>query len=119
MSTMNAMTTSQPVVLTPEAVAALPLVPLGSLVGVTHRVMWRSDTSMSGVLTVEPGHRLGRHTHHANDHHMWVLQGRAAILGTELGPGSYVHIPSGVEHDIDGSATDGCTVLYLYLSPTS
>jgi len=119
MARMNPTTTSQPVVLTPEAVAALPLVPLGSLVGVTHRVMWRSDTSMAGILTVEPGHRLGWHTHHANDHHMWVLEGRATILGTELGPGSYVHIPSGVEHDIDASATGGCTVLYLYLSPTS
>jgi quercetin dioxygenase-like cupin family protein len=46
---------------------------------------------------------------------MWVIDGRATILGTELGPGAYVHIPSGVEHDIDAASTDGCTVLYLYL----
>jgi len=81
--------------------------------------MRRSDTPIAGILTVEPGHRLGWHAHHANDHHMWVLGGRATILGTELGPGSYVHIPSGVEHDIDTSATGGYTVLYLYPSPTS
>ena len=72
---------------------------------------------MAGVMTVEAGHRLGRHTHRGNHHHMLVLDGRATILGTELGPGSYVHIPSGVEYDIDASATGGCTVLYLYLSP--
>lgn len=46
---------------------------------------------------------------------MWVLEGHVTILGTELGPGFYVHIRSGVEHDIDASATDGCTVFYLYL----
>jgi quercetin dioxygenase-like cupin family protein len=30
-------------------------------------------------------------------------------------PGAYVHIPAGVDHDIDASATDGCTLYYLYL----
>ena len=44
-----------PVVLTPEAIEALPLEPLGRLEGVQHRVLWRDDTSMSGVLTVAPG----------------------------------------------------------------
>jgi len=78
-------------------------------------VLWRTDTSMAGVLTVEPGHHLGRHAHRANHHHVWVLDGAAVILDTELGAGSYVHIPSGVEHDIDASATDGCAVFYLYL----
>jgi hypothetical protein len=48
---------------------------------------------------------------------MWILDGRAIILGGELDPGSYVHIPGGMEHDIDASATDGCTLLYLCLSP--
>ena len=112
---MEPTTTRQPVVLTSEAIAVLPSVPLGPLEGVTHRVLWRNDASMAGVLTVEPGRHLGAHTHRANHHHMWVLDGRATILGTELGPGSYVHIPSGVEHDIDAARTDGCTVFYLYL----
>jgi hypothetical protein len=52
-----------------------------------------------------------------NHHHIWVLEGRATILGTEIGPGAYVHIPSGIEHDIDARATDGCTVFYLYIRP--
>ena len=52
---------------------------------------------MAGVLTVEAGRRLGAHAHRVNHHHLWVLNGRATILGTELGPGSYVDIPSGVE----------------------
>ena len=116
-SLVDSTTTAPPVVLTPEQVAVLPLVPLGTNAGVTHRVLWSSGTSMAGVMRVEEGHRLGVHTHRANHHHMWILDGRATILGSELDPGSYVHIPSGVEHDIDASATDGCTLLYLYLSP--
>jgi hypothetical protein len=47
-----------------------------------------------------------------------VLEGSADILGVEVGPGSYAHIPNGVDHDIDASATDGCTVFYLYLRPS-
>jgi mannose-6-phosphate isomerase-like protein (cupin superfamily) len=112
---METTTTPQPVVLTAEAIAALPIAPFGPLEGVTQRELWRTDTSMAGILTVEPGHHLGRHVHRANHHHMWVLQGRATILGAEVGPGAYVHVPSGVEHDIDARTTDGCTVFYLYL----
>src|SRR5205085_12378002 len=103
-----------PVVLSAAAIEGLAEVPLGSLDGVTHRVLWSDGASMSGVLTVAAGHRLGAHAHHANHHHMWVVAGRATILGTDLGPGGYVHIPVGVTHDIDASATDGCTVFYLY-----
>ncbi len=107
--------TPPPVVLTAEAIAGLRVEPLGSLEGVSHRVLWRTDTSMAGVMTVEKGHQLGRHAHRANHHHLWVLDGRATILGAEVGTGSYVHVPSTVDHDIDASATEGCTVFYLYL----
>ena len=105
---------SAPVVLPRDVIEASPVEPLGRLPGVTHRVLWHEGESMAGVLTVEGGHRLGAHTHRANRHHMWVLEGRALILGTEVGPGAYVHIPCGVEHDIDATATEGCTVFYVY-----
>ena len=111
---MDATFASQPVLLTPDGVDALPAEPLGHIEGITHRVLWRDGTSTAGVLTVPPGHRLGAHTHRVNHHHIWVTDGRATILGANLGPGSYVHIPSGVEHDIDASSTPGCTVFYLY-----
>ncbi|HZP28226.1 MAG TPA: hypothetical protein VFC99_04695 [Acidimicrobiia bacterium] len=113
---MEPITTPQAVVvLTPEAIAGLPVEPLGNLAGVTHRVLWRDGNSMAGVMTVEGGHHLGHHAHRLNHHHMWILDGHANILGADLGPGAYVHIPSGVDHDIDASSTEGCTVLYLYL----
>jgi hypothetical protein len=28
-----------------------------------------------------------------------------------------VHIPSGIEHDIDATNTGGCTLFYLYARP--
>jgi len=114
---MEPPTTTKPIVLTAEAIAAIASQPLGTLDGVTHRALWHSDTSMAGVLTVEGGHRLGTHAHRRNHHHMWVIGGHAVVLGTEVGPGSYVHVPSGVDHDIDARATEGCTVFYLYLAP--
>jgi hypothetical protein len=45
---------------------------------------------------------------------MWVLDGSATMLGSHVGPGSFVHIPSGVEHDIDARATQGCADFYVY-----
>ena len=112
---MTPITTMGPVVLSAEEIAALPTEPLGPGPGVVHKVLWRSEDSMAGVLTVPAGERLGSHRHRANHHHIWVLAGRAVILGSELGPGSYAHVPLGVDHDIDASDTEGCTALYLYL----
>ena len=114
---MNFITASPPITLTAADVQALPLVPLGPHDGVVHHVVWRDATSMAGVLTVPAGCRLGAHTHRVNHHHIWVDEGRAVVLGAELGPGSYAHVPSGVEHDIDATTTEGCTVFYLYVRP--
>lgn len=114
---MEPLTTSPPVVMTADAIAAAPSQPLGDLEGVSHRVLWRNATSMAGVLTVSAGHRLGSHAHRENEHHIWVLEGQARILGTDLGPGSYAQVPQGVRHDIDATSSEGCTVFYLYLRP--
>ena len=112
-------TTPLPTVLTSDSINGLTFESLGPMEGVTHKVLWRDDGSMAGVLKVDAGHHLGAHAHRVNHHHIWVLDGFATVLGAELGPGSYVHIPSGIEHDIDASTTDGCTVFYLYLRPAS
>jgi quercetin dioxygenase-like cupin family protein len=114
---MEPMTTAQPTVLTPDEIDALTFGPLGPMEGVVHKVLWSDGTSMAGVLRVDGGHHLGAHTHRVNHHHIWVLDGRATMLGTDLSAGSYSHIPSGVEHDIDATATEGCTVFYLYIRP--
>jgi quercetin dioxygenase-like cupin family protein len=108
-----------PVVLTHDMIGALPETPLGELAGISRRVLWRDVDSEAGVLDVAAGHSLGHHTHRANHHHLWVLSGHARVLDQDLAEGSYVHIPHGVEHDIDATSTDGCRVFYLYLRDAS
>jgi len=120
---METTTTPRPTVFTAEAIRGLPAVsvatPTGPAEGVMNQVLWRTDTSMAGVLSVRAGHRLGTHRHRVNHHHMWVVDGEVEILGELLGRGSYVHIPSGVAHDLDATNTGGCTVFYVYILPGS
>ncbi|HEX4903319.1 MAG TPA: cupin domain-containing protein, partial [Acidimicrobiales bacterium] len=68
----------------------------------------------AGVMHIDPGQRLGEHTHRRHHHHVWVVSGRTRVLGQELGAGSYAHIPSGVAHDFEALGASGCTVFYLY-----
>jgi mannose-6-phosphate isomerase-like protein (cupin superfamily) len=114
---MDAPTRPKATIVTSTEIGQLASEPLGTLEGVVHKVMWRNDTSIAGVLTVAAGHRLGLHSHRLNHHHMWVIDGHAVILGTDVGPGTYLHVPHGVSHDIDATASEGCTVFYLYLRP--
>lgn len=110
---------TSPVVMSAAAIDGATYTPLGPDVPATHAVLWQDDGSMAGVLVLEAGRRLGLHSHRRNHHHLWILDGEAVILGERLGPGSYVHIPSGVEHDIDATDTGGCRVFYLYLTPAT
>jgi hypothetical protein len=57
------------------------------------------------------------YTHRVNHHHIWLLEGCPTILGEEVHTGSYVRVPAGVAHDIDATATGGCTDFYLYAHP--
>lgn len=108
------MTQSRAIALGPQEIDALPSNPLGDRVGVGLRVLWTDGTSQTGVLRVDPGQRLGRHTHRRHHHDYWLAAGHADVLGRWLGPGSYVHIPAGVEHDIDATETEGCTIYFAY-----
>lgn len=112
--TMDANAMPAALVLNHEAIADLPVAPIGGLDGVERKIFWRGESTEAGVLVVFPGHHLGAHTHRSNHHHLWVLDGSATILGTEVGSGSFVHVPSGVEHDIDARQTNGCAVFYVY-----
>ena len=114
------MDTTTPVVLTAAAIDALPAEALdASIPGVTRRVLWRDGTSEAGVLVIAAGCHLGAHAHRRNHHHMWVVDGEVDILGTVVGPGGYVHVPAGAEHDLDARATGGANVFYLYEVPAT
>ena len=111
---MSDMTMERAVLLTAGDLASLPEEKLGTTEGVTRKVVWRSASGEAGVLRVSARARLGVHAHRASHHHMWVLEGSADILGRRVTAGSYVHIPVGTEHDVDATATEGCSVFYLY-----
>ncbi len=66
-------------------------------------------------MRIAPGGEVGSHTHVRSHHHMWVVEGTAEMLGEQVGPGTYLHVPAGVEHGIRRVGDDGCRVLYLYL----
>ncbi len=107
---------SRATVLSSEDIAGIDQERMGRAPGALNRVLWSDETSMAGLLTVESGHCMKTHSHHAHHHHVWMLSGHAEILGERLGPGSYVHIPRGVSHGIDASGSEGCTLFYLYLA---
>jgi quercetin dioxygenase-like cupin family protein len=115
MSAENPSKERHPNILTAREVDRLPAQLLEQLPGVENRLLFSDGTQMAGKLTIAGGHALGAHTHRDKQHHFWVLSGEADVLGKRIGSGAYVHIPPGFEHDIDATATDGCSIFYLYL----
>jgi mannose-6-phosphate isomerase-like protein (cupin superfamily) len=102
-------------VVTPAAVARQAWHHLESFDGVDYKLLWRSGKSVAGLMRVAPGSEVSPHAHVLSHHHLWVLEGEADMVGERVGPGTYVHIPAGVEHGITGVGPEGCTVVYLYL----
>ncbi|HET6953735.1 MAG TPA: cupin domain-containing protein [Acidimicrobiales bacterium] len=119
------MTTTQnrpapaPTVLDQSAIEALPWLPLEGFAGVSFRLMWRSGKSVAGMMHVAPGAELSPHEHRYSHHHMWVLDGYGTAMGRPVTPGTYLHIPAGVEHGLGDVGPQGCTFLYLYLRDPS
>jgi mannose-6-phosphate isomerase-like protein (cupin superfamily) len=104
-------------VVTPAAAAGLTWDRLEPFEGVDYKLLWRSGKSVAGLMRVAPGAEVSPHAHVRSHHHLWVLEGEADMVGDgeRVGPGTYVHIPAGVEHGITDVGPDGCTVVYLYL----
>jgi quercetin dioxygenase-like cupin family protein len=103
------------VVLDSAAIERLPQQQLHGLADILTRVVWRSGESLAGVMEVAPGEQLPSHVHADGHHHVWVLSGTARILGVGVGPGSYVHVPAGMEHAVEEVSAAGLRVFYLYL----
>ena len=103
------------VVLDAAAVDGLSWRRLSGMGQARSKLVWRAGDSVAGVMEVDPHGVVPAHVHPGTHHHVWVLSGRCSILGSELGPGAYVHIPAGVEHSITGVGADGCRFFYLYV----
>ena len=104
-----------PILLDAHQIEQLSAKRLRGMESTPSKLLWRSGDSVAGVMYVEPGQDLVLHRHRYANHHVWVVEGRCEILGRVLGPGSYAHIPPGVDHDIVAAGSDGATIFYLYV----
>jgi mannose-6-phosphate isomerase-like protein (cupin superfamily) len=104
-----------PIVLDAETVDRLPARRLRGMESTPSKLLWRSGDSVAGLMYVEPGGDLTLHRHRHAHHHAWVVDGHCHILGRTVGPGGYIHIPPGVDHDIVAAGPDGATIFYLYI----
>jgi mannose-6-phosphate isomerase-like protein (cupin superfamily) len=98
-----------------SAIEAQPWHDLAGFENVKYKLLWQSGKSVAGIMYVAPDGRVDPHSHRRSQHHIWVLEGSAEMLGQQVGPGSYLHVPAGVEHGITAPGPQGCTVFYLYL----
>jgi mannose-6-phosphate isomerase-like protein (cupin superfamily) len=105
--------------ITPTAADALAWHPLQPYDGVDYKLLWRSGKSVAGLMRVARGGVVTPHTHVRSHHHLWVIEGAAEMLGERVGPGTYLHVPAGVEHGLRSVGDAACTVLYLYLRDES
>lgn len=105
----------EPVVLDAAAVDGLSWKRLSGMEQARSKLLWRAGESVAGVMDVDPHGEIPVHVHPGAHHHVWILSGRCIILGSELGPGAYAHIPAGVDHGISGVGAEGCRFFYLYL----
>lgn len=105
----------EPVILDAVAVDGLTWKRLSGMEQARSKLLWRVGDSVAGVMEVDPKGELPVLVHPGTHHHMWILSGWCTILGSELGPGAYVHIPAGVDHGISGVGAGGCRFFYLYL----
>lgn len=105
----------EPVVLDAAAIGPVGVEQLSGMGQTRSKLLWRAGDSIAGVMEVDPHGELPTHVHRDAHHHVSVLSGRCRILGSELGPGAYVHIPAGVDHGVTGVGADGCRFFYRYL----
>jgi quercetin dioxygenase-like cupin family protein len=105
------------VVVTTEELASRAWGPFHGFAGVSYKPLWdgTADRWGPGLVRIEQGASIPRHTHRHSVHHIWILEGRCWMRGRALEAGSYAYVPAGVEHAVHEAGADGCTMLYLYL----
>ncbi len=79
-----------------------------------------ADTYSISEWTLDPGSPgVGAHTHDANDDVFYVLAGRATFVldgePFEAGPGAFVRVPAGVEHDYRNDGDEPVRLLNVYV----
>jgi mannose-6-phosphate isomerase-like protein (cupin superfamily) len=96
-----------------RVVDALPWESLPGCSGVRHKVVFRGDGVVTGLLLLDPGAEEVPHLHGHGDHHLWVLEGGVEVEETPLPSGSYLHVPGGLLHGMRDSGM-GSLLFYVF-----
>lgn len=96
------------------AIDAIDWEPVPGLPGVCEKQLWRYGSYVEALLRFDVGAVGPGVPHLAAHHHIWVVAGTATIAGRRVGPGSYIHVPPGAEHRVEGVGPDGCVLLQMH-----
>jgi quercetin dioxygenase-like cupin family protein len=104
------------IVLSSTDLDAIDWTPLHGDERIDNKILWGSPTGdmIVGLMRLQPGAEDAGHVHPAATQHAWILAGRARIAGAEVGPGSFVFVPPGVQHHTAAVGTEPCTMFYVY-----
>jgi ChrR-like protein with cupin domain len=100
--------------LSPSGIDRLPWLSVPGCPGVAEKELWRSGDLVHALIRFAPGSRTPGRPHLVADHHIWVIEGTATIGGRQVVAGSYVHVPPTMEHPIESTDPEGCTILQLH-----
>lgn len=81
--------------------------------GVEHRVLYRDEGTVAGLLRLHPGAGELTHLHLHGEHHLWVLGGTVSVDDTTLPADSYMHVPSRLTHRVVDTGA-GSLLFYVF-----
>ena len=86
-------------------------------IGVFHKAVFDLPGARGyvGLFKLEPGAELPTHVHRSFEHHALILEGGCVAGDRYLRAGSYEYVPPGVEHGIERTGPEGCTLFYVML----
>jgi mannose-6-phosphate isomerase-like protein (cupin superfamily) len=103
-----------PVLLPEQQIDSMPWQPLPGSDGARIKQVCTGPGWAAGLLQLAPYAVETAHVHPDGEHHLWVLSGTVSSESTHLGVGSYVHIPAGLQHQLQDEG-NGCTLYYVYV----
>jgi hypothetical protein len=103
-------------VLDPSDIDQLPWQSVPGCPGVRVSELWRRGDDHDALIAFEPGARTPGPPHRQAQHHIWVISGYASVAGRRITSGSYVYVPPGLAHAVEGIGPDGCTLLQVHRS---
>lgn len=91
----------------------LPWEPFPGAEGVVHKVLYRDDRTVAGLLRLHPGTHEPKHLHIHGEHHLWVLGGSVTVDDTVLPADSYLHVPGRLNHRLADMGA-GSLLFYVF-----